>query len=243
MISIAICDDELQELEHAQYLISVYLKEYQEHQITTYLFSSAFDLLSYIENEGGFDILLLDVYMPGMLGTDVAKQLREINFNGDIIFITTSKEHAVTAFEVDAAHYLVKPYKEDDFITALNKVIIKSESKEQHFIKIKTSQSIIRIHTRNITFTETGENNYQVIHTNQGENIVVRMTSSELFNLLSPNKHFIKCGASININLKYVRQVEKGTIELDSGQKIGYPYRSYKKLKEEFFKFQMPINY
>lgn len=242
MISIAICDDELQELERAQYLITVYLKEHVECQIKTYLFSSSFDLLSYVEKHGGFDIFMLDVYMPGMLGTDVARELRQTNDNGEIVFLTSSKDHAVTAFEVNAAHYLVKPYTEDDFIGALDKVIKSLESKETHFIKLKTSEAIIRIFTRNITFTETGRNNYQIIHTKQGENIEVRMTSSELFNLLSENKNFIKCGASINVNLKYIRKIEKGTLILDTGEKINYPYRSYKKIKEEFLKFQMPIN-
>lgn len=40
-----------------------------------------------MEEQGGFDIVLLDVYMAGMLGTDAARELRQLDDAGEIIFI------------------------------------------------------------------------------------------------------------------------------------------------------------
>jgi DNA-binding LytR/AlgR family response regulator len=67
----------------------------------------------------------------------------------------------------------------------------------------------------------------------------VRMTASELFELLSQNKFFVRCGVSINLNLKYIRQISKDYITFDTGEHLAYPYRAYQKLKEAFLRFQM----
>lgn len=104
-------------------------------------------------------------------------------------------------------------------------------------ITLKTSEGVVRLFSRNVVFTETGRNNYQVIHTLSGEKIEVRMTSTEIFELLLPAKFFVRCGASINLNLKYIRQIRKDAIIFDSGEQLTYPYRAYQKLKEAFLCF------
>lgn len=239
MISIAICDDESQELERAKIFLKRYIQENPQYEITIVAFSAPLELLSYVEEQGGFDIFLLDIYMAGMLGTDAARELRKLGNKGEVIFLTTSRDHAIDAFEVDAAQYLIKPYTEYTFFLALDKVLKRLNTERHNIVKLKTTEGIICVFMRNIVFTETGRNNYQIIHTIQGEKIEVRMTASELFNLLSQSKVFIRCGASINVNLKFIRQIRKDAIILDSGVSLAYPYRIYKKLKEQFLCFQM----
>jgi len=239
MVSIAICDDELQEIERAHNFLERYLQEHPQYEITIHSFSAPLELLSYVAEHGGFDILLLDIYMPGMLGTDAARELRNLGDDCEIIFLTTSREHAIDAFEVDAAQYLVKPYVESQIFAALDKLIMRQNVERREMIILKTSEGITRIAPRNVVFTETGRNNYQIIHTIQGKKLEVRMTASELFEMFSQNKFFVRCGASINLNLKYIRQISKDTITFDTGEHLAYPYRSYQKLKEAFLRFQM----
>ncbi|MGB5823030.1 MAG: LytTR family DNA-binding domain-containing protein [Proteocatella sp.] len=239
MIKIAICDDESQELERAKSHLKRYMQEHPQYEITIVVFSAPLELLSYVGEHGGFDIFLLDVYMAGMLGTDAARELRQLGNNGEIIFLTTSRDHAIDAFEVDAAQYLIKPYTEYTLFLALDKVLNRLSKKRRHIVKLKTSDGVICLFTRNVVFTETGRNNYQIIHTIKGEKIEVRMTASELFKLISQTKLFVRCGASINLNLKFIRQIRKDAIILDSGEHLAYPYRAYKELKEQFLCFQM----
>lgn len=239
MISIAICDDESQELERARSYLTRYIKEHPHYEIRIVSFSAPLELLTYVEEHGGFDIFLLDIYMKGILGTDTARQLRQLGDKGEIIFITTSRDHAIDAFEVDAAQYLIKPYTENTLFLALDKVLNRLKLERRYIITLKTSDGIARIFTRNVVFTETGRNNYQIIHTLKGEKIEVRMTTSELFQLLSQNKNFIRCGASIILNLKFIRQIKKDSVILDSGESLYYPYRAYKKIKEDFLNFEM----
>ncbi|WP_028829822.1 LytR/AlgR family response regulator transcription factor [Proteocatella sphenisci] len=239
MINIAICDDEPQELERAQIFLGKYIQEHPQYEITIVSFSAPLELLSYVEEHGSFDVFLLDVYMAGMLGTDAARELRQLDDSGEIIFLTTSRDHAIDAFEVDAAKYLIKPYTENTIFSALDKVLGRLKVERRHIITLKTSEGMVRLFTRDVVFTQTGRNNYQIVHTIQGERLEVRMTASELFEHLTPAKYFVKCGASINLNLKYIRQIRKDTIVLDSGEHLAYPYRVYKELKEQFLCFQM----
>lgn len=53
------------------------------------------------------ELVFLDVQMPGLLGTDVLRGLERPPF---VIFTTAYSEHAVTAFELGAVDYLLKPF-------------------------------------------------------------------------------------------------------------------------------------
>lgn len=242
MINIAICDDELHEQECSQYFLKKYIQKNPRYESNIVCFSAPLDLLAYVESQGGFDIFILDIYMAGMLGTDLARQLRELDDHSEIIFLTTSKAHSMEAFEVYATQYLIKPITELSFFSALDKVFKRLNIEQRHVVTLKTSDGIVRLFTRNVIFTETGKNNYQIIHTVNKEKIEVRMTSTELFELLLPTRLFVRCGASININLKFVRQIKKDAIIFDSGEQLTYPYRAYQKLKEAFLSFQMDLD-
>lgn len=64
-------------------------------------------------------MLLLDICMPGLLGTDIAREVRQRKDKTEIVFLTGSDEFAVEAFTLKAAHYLVKPFSQDEFDEAL----------------------------------------------------------------------------------------------------------------------------
>jgi two-component system, LytTR family, response regulator len=65
------------------------------------------------------ELVFLDVQMPGLLGTDV---LRHIEHRPFVIFTTAYSQHAVTAFELGAADYLVKPFGPARLAAALERV-------------------------------------------------------------------------------------------------------------------------
>lgn len=242
MINIAICDDKSEEREFIRGLLTLYANRCHQYEIEVHEFSDPLELLTYISNKRGFEVLLLDIYMPGILGTEVARDLRKLGDDCEIIFITTSREHAIEAFEVNASQYLVKPYTQEKLFLALDKVLQKIRIANQNIITLKTSEGITRIDPRDVVFTETGRNNYQIIHTIKGETLEVRMTSKNIFELFSKNKAFIRCGASISLNLKYVRKISKDSIIFDTGANLLYPYRIYRELKEAFLNFQMDID-
>jgi two-component system, CitB family, response regulator CitT len=69
------------------------------------------------------DLLLLDVYMPDRLGTDLLIEIREKHRNVDIILITaaTDKEHLNKALKFGVFHYLIKPVTMETFVETMEK--------------------------------------------------------------------------------------------------------------------------
>lgn len=69
------------------------------------------------------DVLLLDVAMPGMDGTQLAAELSRRKQAPAIIFVTAHAQHAVHAFELEAVDYLTKPVRAERLQSALKKAV------------------------------------------------------------------------------------------------------------------------
>ncbi|MEI8324004.1 MAG: LytTR family DNA-binding domain-containing protein [Betaproteobacteria bacterium] len=70
---------------------------------------------------GNFDLVLLDIHMPGLDGMSLARTLRERPGAPMIVFVTAYAEHAVQAFELEAVDYLTKPVRLERLQAALQK--------------------------------------------------------------------------------------------------------------------------
>ena len=69
-----------------------------------------------------FDVALVDIHMPGADGLQLAAALRDVPHPPLVVFVTAHAEHAVSAFELDAADYLTKPVRLERLQQALAKV-------------------------------------------------------------------------------------------------------------------------
>ena len=72
--------------------------------------------------QGAFDLVLLDVRMPGMDGVQLAQAIAGMAKPPAVVFVTAHAEHAVQAFDVAAVDYLTKPVRLERLQQALQKV-------------------------------------------------------------------------------------------------------------------------
>jgi DNA-binding LytR/AlgR family response regulator len=70
-----------------------------------------------------YDLVLLDIRMPGGTGLEVAAALRELPHPPKVIFTTAYPDHAVEAFDLEAVDYLVKPFDADRLGRALDRAL------------------------------------------------------------------------------------------------------------------------
>ena len=82
--------------------------------------------------QGAFDLVLLDVRMPGMDGVQLAQTIASMSQPPAIVFVTAHAEHAVQAFDVAAVDYLTKPVRLERLQQALQKV--------EHLVMLKQTQ-------------------------------------------------------------------------------------------------------
>ena len=116
---IAVCDDDEKELSRFMELI----KEYQLSRGITHdcrYFRSSTEFLCDIRG-GEYDLVLLDVIMPGINGVEVARGLREADKNVKLIFVSSSPEFALESYSVGAYYYLLKPADADLLFSLLDR--------------------------------------------------------------------------------------------------------------------------
>ena len=85
--------------------------------------SNAAEALALLGPAGGrtFDVVLLDIHMPGQNGLALAHALKALPFPPAVVFVTAHTDHAVSAFELDAVDYLTKPVRRERLQQALAK--------------------------------------------------------------------------------------------------------------------------
>lgn len=79
-----------------------------------------------------FDLVFLDIEMPGQDGLQVASKLLEQQNPPRIVFATAYSEHAVEAFRLSALDYLVKPIRQDRLQQTLERIQGRSDQREGH---------------------------------------------------------------------------------------------------------------
>ena len=74
-------------------------------------FASSEELLEAFR-PGGFDLLLMDIYMDGMTGVEAVRKIREMDETIPIAFTTTSTEHTLESYRLSVLKYLEKPVRQ-----------------------------------------------------------------------------------------------------------------------------------
>ncbi len=108
-------DDELPAIEKFDYLIKK-MKEIDKAAT----FSEIGPTLDYARKTP-VDIAFLDIEMPGTNGLELAHELRQINYDTKIIFLTAYDEYALDAFSAEAVGYILKPYSLEQLAGAIDK--------------------------------------------------------------------------------------------------------------------------
>ena len=106
MIRIALVEDDP---AYAEQLLS-YLKEYEKEskeRISVQTFSDGEDIVT--EYRADYDIILMDVEMKFMDGMSAAEEIRKMDTEVVIIFITNMPQYAIQGYRVDALDYVLKP--------------------------------------------------------------------------------------------------------------------------------------
>lgn len=129
------------------------------------------------------DIVLLDIRMPGMDGMEAGRKISDLPSPPAVVFCTAFGEHAVDAFEVNAAGYLLKPVRREALMETLgkigrvNRVQLRAFSTEEEFeardaskarthISAKTRRGIELIPLSEIRFFQADHKYVTVRHEN-----------------------------------------------------------------------------
>ena len=174
--------------------------------------------------------------MPGITGMSLATHMRNKNINSPLVFLTSSAEHAVEAFGVNATHYLLKPYMKEQFFIAMDKVIAQFKTTKNDNIIFKVDDGYQTVSSIEILYCET-DNNYQIIQLKDGKILRVRTTSSRLYEQLKKYDCFCQCGRSFILNLNYIKKLSADTTLMKNGKVIAVPRSAMQHLRKAYFDY------
>ena len=175
-------------------------------------FTSQCETINYLENYP-VDLLFLDINMPAKNGIDFYKSLSN---NPMVIFTTAYSDYAVEGFNVNAIDYLLKPFSEERFLIAVDKVkrefdFKKGQSLETH-LTLRADYKLNRIAFEDIVLIE-GLDDYIQIHLINNTKIVARLSMKAILEKL-PEKLFLRVHRSYIIALNKAKSINNKTILL-----------------------------
>ena len=230
MLRIAICDDEEAIRDYISGLVSSWtLSRGIDHETSS--FPSAESFLFDYEGNPTYDVLLLDIEMPGMDGVTMAKKIREKNDLIQIVFITGYTEYIAEGYEVDALNYLVKPVSGEKLFSILDKAYSRTKKNEK-VLDLRTDGDMVRIPTSRVVSASV-YGNYVTIHAD--EDITVKMTLGSLCELL--DDRFLRVGRSDVVNISKIRRVTKKEILMEDGSVVPLPRGAYETVNRAIINF------
>ena len=106
VVKIAIVDDE----STAASLLEGCLHQYAEETGTAMQWEQFPDAEAFLKSDThAFDIVFMDIDMPGRNGIEASRALRERNQSIVLLFVTNLAQYAIAGYEVDALDYILKP--------------------------------------------------------------------------------------------------------------------------------------
>ena len=236
MYRIALCDDVAAELNRVEALLAAYGREKRNEKYVIDRYESGEALLAAVSKKRESpDILLLDIFMSGKTGLEAAFELRRLGVKAPIIFLTTSPEYALEAYEVDALQYIVKPVKKEKFFHAMDIAFEALQKAAADFVVIRVAGGIRQFSPAALVYCET-QKNYQVIHLEEMD-LRVRMTGGELYGILERFPQFCRCGSSFILNMQHIAVVEKEEIHMDNGSRIYIPKNKIAEFRKAYFSY------
>ena len=235
MLKIAICDDEKMFCDSAERMLKLYMED-KAMPFQADVFNVPSELLDMTEKGTIYDIYLLDIYMPGITGMSIATELRSRGVKSPIIFLTSSTDHALEAFGVDATHYLLKPYSKDHFYMGMDKAMQSITSHKNESIVLKVDNEYRSIPVSGIIYCEA-EDKYQRLYLENGERLLIRISGAELYKQLSQFEPFYRCGRAHIVNLNHISRVTQDGVSFKSGMDLSLPHTVQAGLRKAFFDY------
>lgn len=235
MIKIGLCDDDISTLNDLNLLLDQYHRE-RNSRLTYAAFQSPLDLLAEIQKGTHFDILFLDILMPGENGINTAREIREHNNAVNIIFLTSSCEFAVESYSVDAYSYQIKPICREDFFKLMDSVVNNCRKTKEHSLILRCKNNISKIDLDRLEYCEVMGHSL-FFHMDNGTVTESAGSLDYLCRELLTYKNFLRPHRSFLINLEYVRDISYKAITMDSLAKIPIPHGKCSRIKDLYLEY------
>ena len=225
---IAICDDIQSEQE--QFIKALHGWD-PTRQPECFLTGAA--LLEAAKGKPPFDIVFLDIYMPGENGVEIAGELQKISPETGIAFVTTSEEHAVDAFSLHALHYLVKPVTTQGIVEVFRR-LTQLHQRQRPMAAFPTGRSNSTVYLDEIYYLQSMDHAVDIYLTGSRQ-LRVWAPLTELEQKL--NDSFLKLNRSTIVNMEHIEQMNAVDCVMRDGSRQEFTRRDRNTIKAAYDNF------
>ncbi len=182
-----------------------------EHEICAY--ASAEELKKALGRGERFDLLCLDILMPGETGMDLARDLRRGGDETSIIFITSSTDYLLEGYSVRPIQYLLKPVDREALERIIADDIRRKSPRRAVSVRVGNKTTVLAL--SEILYVESRNHGCTFVLTDREETFWLPMGRAE--SMLPPGC-FFRCHNSYLVNLARVVRVDTRGVELAGGK-------------------------
>lgn len=216
-MKIAICEDDTIQQNILTMSLDSYCTPSGEH-IQYDVYHSGLDLLASIHTHR-YDVLLLDILMPGFTGIETAREIRGSNEKIPIIFLTSSQEFAVESYRIHAFDYLMKPVNQNALFETLDRAYAVTENALEKSIMVQTSKAIFALSFSEIEFVEIN-NRTLSFHLINGTVKSLSGRLSDYEDTLLKQPEFLKIHRSYIINMDLMKALNQKSFITLTGNEV-----------------------
>lgn len=225
---VAVCDDE--EITHK--IVETYLAEWAKNNQEEYVIYHFYSGQEVLEAEPCWDVLFLDVCMPGQDGIETAHQLNRAERQYKIVMLTSVEEAFKDAFRIGAYRFVTKPIHKEELWEALSAV--KSTLLEIQTVDVYRNKKKYSICQKDILYI-SGKGSETEVFT-KVSSYRSDFSLSEWEKLLD-TELFFRCHRSYIVNLSKVDKIEE-KIHLVDGEVLLLSRRRRKEIETRFAEYQ-----
>lgn len=204
MIRIAIVEDDSDSARQLQ----DYLRQYQQESGTAMeiaFFSDGDEITE--DYRPRFDLIFMDILMQFKDGMTAAREIRRVDPEVLIVFLTNMAQYAVQGYEVEAADFLLKPLSYPSFRQRLERLLRRSKPAQTRYITVPVKGGFRKLDVSHIFFVESRDHEL-TFHT--GSEHVTSSLSMRSAEEQLAGYGFFRGNNSYLINLAHVEGVQDG---------------------------------
>lgn len=238
---IAICDDEQFYSDKIRGGLERLLteREITEYHIDTY--KSGEELCSKQELLKEYQIIFLDVNMDEMSGIEAAWEIRNVNEDVYLVFVTAYIDYAVEGYKVDAIRFIIKDAMDNTLPECIDTILERMRYRERKeiFAFVEGEREVV---LHNICYVESEKHRLVFYIYDRDE-----LKSWTLYGKLDDvqkrleSDGFIRIHKSFLVNVKMIMQVKNYKVKLKNREEFPVPREKFQKVKRKYFEMMGEI--
>lgn len=233
-INIYVCEDMEEHSTRLSEICDILSKDYS---LSVEIFSSAEELtnrLEYLQNQNKQfpNLILMDIELPEMDGITLGKQIKQMNPEVFLVFVTAYIEYALKGYEANAFRYLLKPLSLEVMSTLIHDVQAEYQKKKKLMVKTKNGKMIVSL--QDLLYI-SAEDKYTVLYTKNQH--FISDYSLKRYEEQLQEQGFFRIHRKYLVNLYHHQGIQAGKVVLFTGHMLPISKKRMSEYQKQLFRY------